>query len=54
MFNFQFLLDFLKYIEDWKWEVEKREGFTKSEKDKMFLSKQTYDGIKSTGTFYYN
>lgn len=27
-----------------------RDGFTKVEKNKMFLTYQTYDGLKTTGT----
>ena len=47
---FQFLAeDVMGYIEDWKKSVMVREGFSRSEKNKMFLSQQTYDGMKSTG-----
>lgn len=47
--RFQFLADeFIGYIENWKQSVEARPGFTKSQKNKMFLIYQTYDGLKTT------
>lgn len=47
---FQFLEDFVTYLTDWRAEVDGREGFTRSEKDRMFLSYQTFEGIVTTGT----
>ena len=50
----QFLAeDFLGYIENWQTSVMGRDGFTKQEKNKMFLSKQTYEGLKTTGNFLF-
>eukprot|EP00794_Sanderia_malayensis_P001655 gene1655-1842_t len=48
--RFEFLEnDFLGYVENWKTSVEEREGdFSDSERAKMFLSQQTYNGIKVT------
>ena len=37
---------FLKYLEDWKLAIEKRDSFTPAEKEKMFLSNPTYQGFK--------
>ena len=40
---------FLKYFEDWLRSIEERPGaYTKSEKQKMFLSSQTFEGVKIT------
>ena len=40
---------FLKYFEDWLRSIEERPGaYTKSEKQKMFISSQTYEGVKIT------
>ena len=40
---------FLKYFEDWLGSIEERPGaYTKSEKQKMFISSQTYQGLKIT------
>ena len=40
---------FLKYLEDWKTSTQIREGtFTATEREKMFLSRQTYEGFKIT------
>ena len=40
---------FLKYFEDWLKSIEERPGsYTKSEKQKMFISSQTYEGLKIT------
>ena len=40
---------FLKYLEDWKSSTQTREGsFTAAEREKMFLSHQTYEGFKIT------
>ena len=39
--------DFLGYLDDWKESIEKREGnYDKSAKAKMFISWQTYEGLK--------
>lgn len=49
-FHLQFLAeDFIGYLEEWRAEVMAREGFTKTEKNKMFLTQQT--GVKTTGKF---
>jgi hypothetical protein len=38
---------FLKFLEDWKSSIQAREGsFTAAEREKMFLSNQTYEGFK--------
>ena len=40
---------FLKYLEEWKSSTQTREGsFTATEREKMFLSRQTYEGFKIT------
>ena len=40
---------FLKYFEDWLRLIEERPGaYKKSEKQKMFMSSQTYEGLKIT------
>ena len=40
---------FLKYFEDWLRSIEERPGaYTKSEKQKMFILSQTYEGVKIT------
>ena len=40
---------FSKYFEDWLKSIEERPGaYTKSEKQKMFISSQTYEGLKIT------
>ena len=48
--RFSWLKDkFLKYFEDWLLSIEERPGkYTKSQKQKMFISAQTYEGIKIT------
>ncbi|KAK6174161.1 hypothetical protein SNE40_017489 [Patella caerulea] len=44
--RFKFLLgDFLGYLNEWKNEVESKEGFKKTQKSKMFLSTQTFKGL---------
>jgi hypothetical protein len=50
----QFLEDeFLGYLQSWKNQVENRLGnFTKSERKKMFISQQTYEGIQRTGLHF--
>lgn len=40
---------FLKYLDDWEKSVEKREGFTKEEKNLMLLSHETRLGLRITG-----
>ena len=54
MSHFQFLQgEFLGYLERWKANVEEKqitEGLTAKECSRMFLSHQTYEGIKTTGT----
>ena len=38
---------FLKFLDDWKASIQVREGpFTPTEREKMFLSNQTYEGFK--------
>ena len=38
---------FLQYFEDWLASIEQRDGnFSKKEKNKMFISLQTYEGLK--------
>ena len=39
---------FLKYFDDWESNIAQRQGFTKTEKEKMFISKQTKIGLKIT------
>ena len=39
---------FLKYFDDWEANIAQRQGFTKTEKEKMFISKQTRNGLKIT------
>eukprot|EP00794_Sanderia_malayensis_P015486 gene15486-17064_t len=39
---------FLKFLSDWKEGIEKRENISKNAKARMFLSAQTYEGIKIT------
>ena len=40
---------FLKYFQDWLNSVEQRQGnFTKDARQKMFISWQTYEGLKSS------
>ncbi|XP_062578102.1 uncharacterized protein LOC134245410 [Saccostrea cucullata] len=47
--RFQFLQrEFLGYLEQWMTAVKNRQGFSKSEQNKMFLSYQTYEGIVMT------
>ena len=38
----------MKYLTDWEESVEKREGFSKTEKGKMLLSQPTRLGLKTT------
>lgn len=38
---------FLKFLDDWKASIQVREGpFKPTEREKMFLSNQTYEGFK--------
>jgi len=39
---------FLQYLQDWKLSVDQRIGYTRLEKQKMFLTHQTYRGIIMT------
>ena len=39
---------FLGYFSDWKHSIEMREGFTRRGKEKMFISAQTYEGLRIT------
>ena len=41
---------FLGYFSDWKHSIEMREGFTRREKEKMFISAQTYEGLRITAS----
>ena len=41
---------FLDYLKNWKCSVDTREGFSEDEKGRMFLSIQTYNGLKMTVT----
>ena len=47
--RFSWLNQFLKYFEHWLRSIEERPGaYTKSEIRKMFISLQTYKGVKIT------
>ena len=48
--RFTWLKDtFLQYLENWKLSILNRPGdFTKTDRDRMFLPQQTYDGIRIT------
>ena len=50
-FILQFLKDFVEELQSWKSDVASRQGFTNQEKEKMFLSKPTFDGIVMTGMY---
>ena len=40
---------FLQYFEDWLTSIEQREGnFTKKDKNRMFISRETHEGLKIT------
>ena len=42
--------EFFPYLENWKEDVKKSPGdFSKTERGKMFLSRQTYEGLVMTG-----
>ena len=46
---FQFLIDLLDYLRLWKESTDNRPGnFTQNARGRMFLSWQTYEGIKMT------
>lgn len=48
-FRFKWLVEFLEYLEKWKESTENRPGnFTQSARSRMFLSWQTYEGLKIT------
>ena len=49
-FRFNWLInDFLKYFKEWHHSIETRSGnFTKVQQAKMFISRQTYEGLKIT------
>ena len=38
----------MKYLEDWKDSIKSRNGFENEERNRMFLSRQTYEGLKIT------
>ena len=40
--------DFLKYFADWEKSIAEREGFDAKDKEKMFISRQTMEGLKIT------
>ena len=40
--------DFLNYFAEWKSSIDNREGFTATERNKMFISWQSYDGLQRT------
>jgi len=50
--RFDKLLDFLKYLNDWKEQVQAKPGYTDSEKAKMILSQQTLDSIEMSVRSY--
>ena len=39
----------MAHLDDWKARVQNRNGYTKAEKEKMFHTHQTYEGIVMTG-----
>ena len=41
------------YLDEWWQAVMARDGYSKQEKNKMFLSMQTYDGIVMTGEYIF-
>ena len=41
--------EFLGYIKEWEKSIEMREGYSKTEKNKMLLSDETRKGLKMTG-----
>ena len=47
--RFEWLKDFLGYFEKWRENIKNRDGnFTASERDRMFIPWQTYQGLKIT------
>ncbi|KAK7112467.1 hypothetical protein V1264_011920 [Littorina saxatilis] len=48
--RFQFLEDFLQYLEDWRTSVDNRndQPYTRADRQKMFLTHQTYRGLVMT------
>lgn len=40
--------DFLGYLKDWKFSVENRTGFSKTQKKMMLLSVETHTGLQMT------
>ena len=50
----QFLASFVDYLDEWQLKVKNREGYTRQEKDKMFLSLQTYQGVVTTGMYIFS
>lgn len=55
MFSFDILQwlkeDFLGYLNEWEVSVEQRPGFTSSQKNMMLLSRETIEGLRTTGRF---
>ena len=48
--NLQWLKeDFLGYLDEWEDSVEQRKGFTASQKAMMLLSRETIEGLRTTG-----
>ena len=46
--------EFLPYLDRWEKTVSTREGFSRTEKDKMLLSQETRKGLRITGMNTYN
>ena len=47
--RFEWLDSFIQYLDDWKSSIDDRKGaFTQTDKNNMFLSYQTYHGLKMT------
>lgn len=42
----------LGFLNDWQSSIDNRPNFTKAEKNKMFLSHQTAEGIRMTGNIW--
>ena len=40
----------MKYLDKWEEGVDKCQGFTKAEKEKMILTRETRTGLRITGT----
>ena len=45
--------DFLGYLDEWEKSVEERQGFTASQKAMMLLSRETIEGLRTTGRVSY-